>query len=250
MATAEKPIDVPWPVSSFPGASPQESAGRLINVYAEPLGSQQPAVPGLPAKSKIVWRRSPGMSQHAITAQSGYRGGLIVNNLSYEIFSGQALTVDANGVVNVLGALTGTQGVSIARNNAAAPNIIAVDLGNGAFRLDTGGAPIAFNAGGILPQAKCVCFQDGYLFFGIADRRVFATGINNLTVNALTFVSVQAKSSDNLMRIIPFGGLLFIFCTSATEVWQDTAQPSPGFPYSRLVVLEYGLAQENAIAGF
>lgn len=250
MATAPKPVDVPWPVSSFPGANPQESAGRLINVYAEPLGSAKPAQPGIPQKTDIVWRRSPGMSQHAITAQSGYRGGLIVNNLAYEIFSGQALTVDINGVVAVLGALAGTKGVSIARNNAAAPNIIAIDIDNGAFRLDTGGAPAAFNAGGVLPQTKCVCFQDGYLFFGVADRRVFATGLNSLVVNALTVTTVQAKSSDFLMRVIPFGGLLFIFCTSATEVWQDTSQPAPGFPYSRLVVLEYGLAQENAIAGF
>jgi hypothetical protein len=250
MATAIAPTLIPWPTSSFPGASPDESAGRLINVYAEPLGSVRPAQAGLPVKGDIVWRRSPGLSQHAITAQTGYRGGLIVANLSYELFNNEALTVDTNGTVALLGALAGTKGVSLARNNAGAPNIIAVDIDNGAFRLDTGGAPAAYNGAGILPQPKCVCFQDGYLFFGIGDRRVFATGLNNLTVNALTFVSVQAKSSDNLMRVIPFGGLLFIFCTSATEVWQDTAQAAPGFPYSRLVVLEYGLAQENAIGGF
>jgi hypothetical protein len=245
-----KPTQVPWATSSFPGATSQESAGRLINVYAEPMGSQKPAVPGIAPKTDVVWRRCPGFTLHATTAQSGYRGGLIVGNLSYEIFNNEALTVDSAGTVVLLGALAGTKGISIARNNAGAPNIIAVDIDNGAFRLDTGGAPAAFNAGGILPQPKSVCFQDGYLFFGIADRRVFATGINNLTVNALTFVSVQAKSSDTLMRTIPFSGLLWIFCSSATEVWQDTAQPSPGFPYSRLVVLEYGLIQENAIGGF
>lgn len=250
MATGSKPLDIPWPTSTFPGASNQESAGRLINVYAEPLGSQRPAQPGIAPKSDVIWRRSPGLTQFATTAQTGYRGGLQVAGASYDIFSNQAVVMDANGNVIVLGTLLGTKGISIARNNAASPNIIVVDIDNGAYRLDTGGAPTTYNAGGILPQPKCVCFQDGYLFFGLGDRRVFATGLNALTMNALTFVSVQAKSSDSLMRLIPFGGVLFVFCTSATEVWKDTAQPAPGFPYSRMVVLEYGLAQENAIAGW
>jgi hypothetical protein len=249
MATGDAPVEIPWPTSSFPGADPQEGAGRLINVYAEPLGSTKPAQAGIPVKGDIVWRSGPGLSIHAITAQTGYRGGLIVANLSYEVFAAQALTADINGVVALLGVLPGTRGVSIARNNAGSPNVIAVDIDNGAFRLD-GGAVVAYNAAGILPQPKSVCFQDGYLIFGIADRRVFATDINALTMNALCFTTVQAKSSDTLMRTIAFSGLLFVFCSSATEVWQDTAQPYPAFPYSRLVVMEFGLIQENAIAGF
>lgn len=241
MATG-KPVNIPWPLSSFPGANSQESAGRLINVYAEPLDKDGPL--------KIVWRRSPGLSQLALTGFTGYRGGLNVSGTSYEIWSGQAATVDALGTIAPKGPLPGTRGVSIARNNASPPNVIAVDLDNGAYRLDPAGPPTSYNAGGILPQPKAVCFQDGYLFFLIADRRVFATDLNALTMNALTFVRVDAKSSDIGMRVIPFSGLLFIFCTSATEVYQDTANPAPGFPYSRLQVLEYGLVQENAIAGF
>jgi hypothetical protein len=68
-----KPSPIPFPLSSFPGANPQESAGRLINCYAEPLG--EPAKPSAPASQ--VWRGSAGLSQHALTAQAGYRGGLL-----------------------------------------------------------------------------------------------------------------------------------------------------------------------------
>jgi hypothetical protein len=248
MATGD-PIPIPFPLSSFPGANTQESAGRLINCTAEPLGeAQNPSGP-----APTVWRRQPGLSLHAVTAQTGYRGGLIVNNLSYEAFSGQALTVDPNGIVNVLGAFPGTKKISIARNlrtGVNSPDVVAVDLDNGAYSLNTGGVPALYTGGGVLPQPKAVCFQDGYLFFLIGDGRIFASGINALTQNALTFTTMQAKPSTVPMRVIPFSGLVWAFSSAGCERYQDVANVAPNFPYARLDILEWGLVQENAIAGF
>jgi hypothetical protein len=242
-----KPVPIPFPLSSFPGANPQEGAGRLIGCYAEPLG--EPSKPSAPAPQ--VWRGSAGLTRHANTAQSGYRGGLLVNNLSYEVFLNTALTVDAAGNVNVLGAFPGTKKVSIARDQAS-PNadVVAVDVDNGAYQLSGGGAPVAYNGGGILPQPDSVCFQDTYFFFTIADGRVFASGQNALTQNALTFITCQAKADVTLLRGIAFSGLLFLFTTGSCEVWQDAANPAPAFPYARYTVLEFGLVQSAAIAGW
>ena len=241
-----RPSPIPFPLSSFPGANPQEGAGRLINCYAEPLG--EPAKPSAPAQQ--VWRGSAGLSQHAITAQAGYRGGLLVKNLSYEVFLNTALTVDAAGVVSVLGAFPGAKKVSIARNQVANPDVVAVDVDNGAFQLSTGGAPAAYNGGGVLPQPNSICFQDGYFFFTIADGRVFATALNSLAMNALTFITCQAKADVTLLRAIPFSGVLLFFTTGSCEVWQDAANVTPAFPYARLTVLEFGLVQSAAIAGW
>ncbi len=245
------PTDIPFPLSSFPGAHPQESAGRVINAYSEPLGD--PSMPTGPAKA--VWRRAPGLTFFAATAQSGYRGGLIVNNLSYEIWANEAATVTSAGAVSLLGALTGTKKVSIARNlDGAGADVVVVDVDNGAFVVQAAGVPsappTAYNGGGALPQPNSVCFQDGFFFFTIGDNRVFASGINALTQNANTFTTVTAKSTASLLRGIAYSGMLFLFTTASCEVWQDTAQPAPGFPYSRLVVLEFGLIQQAAIAGF
>ena len=237
------PVDIPFPLSTFPGSTPQESAGRLINCTAEPLG------PGAPAKA--AYHRQPGLSPFAVTGQAGYRGGLIVGNTSYEIYSGQAITVDVNGVVTVLSGLAGTKKVSIARDQAASPHVVVVDLDNGAFaNTGGGGAFAAYNGGGNLPQPNSVTFQDGYFFFGIADNRVFASGINALTQNTQTFITLQAKADVTGQRVIAFSGLLFGFTSGHCEAWQDTAQPSPAFPYSRLQVIPWGLVQPNAIAGF
>lgn len=242
----QRPAEIPFPLSSFPGANPQEGAGRLINCYAEPLG--EPAKRSAPAPQ--VWRGSAGLSQHAATGQTTYRGGLIVNNLAYEVYATNVVTVDVAGAVNVLGTMLGTKMVSIARNQAGAPDVVAVDIDNGAFKLSGGGAPVAYNGGGNLPQPNSVAFQDSYFFFTIADGRVFASGQNALTQNALTTITIQSKADVTLLRGVPFSGLMLFFTTGSCEAWQDAAIAAPGFPYAKLSVIEHGLLQLTAIAGF
>lgn len=244
-----QPVPIPFPLSSFPGANPQEGAGRLINCYAEPLG--EPAKPSAPAQQ--VWRGTAGLSQHnnAATGQTGYRGGLLVKNLSYEIFKNTACTVDTNGTVTVLGSFPGTKLVTIARDLAATPDVVAVDLDNGAYQLSTGGAPTAYNGGGNLPQPNSVSNQDGYFFFTIGDNRVFASPLNALgTINALTTITISEKADVTLLRGIPFSGVMFFFTTGHCSVWYDAANAAPAFPYARQTVLETGLIQSAAIAGW
>lgn len=244
-----KPVPIPFPLSSFPGANPQEGAGRLINCYAEPLG--EASRPSGPAAQ--VWRGTAGLSQHAITAETNYRSGLLVKNLAYEVFATNVITVDVAGDVSVLGNMAGAKKVSIARNQAATPDVVAVDVDNGAYALTTAGVPSAptfYNGGGNLPQPNSVSFQDGYFFFTIGDCRVFASGINALTQNALTFITIQLKSDVILLRGIPWAGYMLFFSSGHFEIWQDAANAAPAFPYARVSGVEIGLIQSAAIAGW
>jgi hypothetical protein len=367
------PAPIPYPLSTFPGANPQDAGGRLINTHAEPLtDAKNPTGP-----AKWVYRRSPGLTQHAPTAQVGYRGGLIVKNLSYEAWANDVKTVDVNGALIDLGNLPGTKKVSIARNNASNPDVVAVDIDNGAFILNTtavanasivttiagasfvnadtvsllfanssvsgfpilivytlvggaetattiatglknlinanatlaaagvtavsalgvltisqpgaignstqlfpaitgtgsetiafnpatgvmaggdgtpgiifAGAPLAYNGGGGLPQPNSIAFQDGYFFFTVANGQVFATALNSLSLNGLTFVNVLGRQDVTLLRAIAYSGVLLLFTTGSCEIFQDAAIPAPNFPYSRILVLDFGLVQANAIAGW
>jgi hypothetical protein len=63
---------------------------------------------------------------------------------------------------------------------------------------------------------------------------VFASGLNALTQNALTFITIQAKADVTLLRGIPFSGLMLFFTTGHFEVWQDAANAAPAFPYARV----------------
>jgi hypothetical protein len=246
---AQSEVEIPFPLSSFPGMTPQESAGRLINCHAEPLGPNGP--------SKAAYHRSPGLTQfgNAVTGNSGYRGGLIVGGEAFETWSGNASIMDSGGNVTSLGALPGTLKVSIARNqNGAGADVVACDIGNGPFVLQAAGVPSSpptVLAVSTLPTPKSVCFQDGYFHFLSANGTLFASPINALTpFNSLTFVVLTAKSDVIGQRAIAFSGLIWAFTSGHCEVFQDTAQPFPAYPYSRQVVVNWGLLQENAIAGF
>lgn len=121
--------------------------------------------------------------------------------------------------------------------------------GQGTFGAFTG-SPTLFNGNGNLPEPNSVCFQDGYFFFTIRAGQIYASSINGLTIGALAFITVQAKADVQLLRGIAFSGLLLAFTTGSCEVWQDAAIPAPAFPYSRIGVLETGLIQASAIAGW
>jgi hypothetical protein len=192
----QEPTPIRWPLSSFPGASTQESAGRLYNCYAETLDDG----PVKSGPSGAVWRRSAGLSQqnNVATGQSGgYRGGLIVGNLSYEVFPNSALTVDVSGNIALPGGtVSGTKKVSIARNQRttgglSTPDIVICDPDNGpSANTGGGGAFAAYSIGAGLGQANSVAFQDGYFFFGLFNSQVFASNLNSLTVNALSNITL------------------------------------------------------------
>ena len=73
---------IPFPLSSSPGATPQESAGRLINCYAEPLGkvieSDKKTAP-----PPVVWRKCPGLALFGTSGQTGFREAILVDNTLY-----------------------------------------------------------------------------------------------------------------------------------------------------------------------
>jgi hypothetical protein len=113
-------------------------------------------------------------------------------------------------------------------------------------------APVALSLGASgFPAPTSVTFQDGFFHFLAANCKLFASPINALSpFNSQTFVVLQSAADVTGQRIIAFSGLLWAFTTGTCEVYQDTAQPFPAYPYSRLVVLPFGLLQPNAIAGF
>lgn len=241
-----KPVPIPWPRSTFPGASAQESAGRLINCYSEALGDPQ----FYTGPAQQVWRRSPGLTQFAVTGFTGYRGAILVNNLLFVAVLNRVITCDSAGTIVNVGALAGTKRVTWARNlTSPTPDIQCVDPDNGAFAVTTGSVA-SFNGAGNLPAPNSVCSQDAYFFWGIGDNRIFAAGPNSTVVNTQTFTTANSRSTGTLSRVVPYRGLLFVFCTTFIEVYSDTANAAPAFPYTRLAVVDRGLLGPNAIAGF
>lgn len=237
-------IPIPFPLSSSPGASTQESAGRLINCYAEPLGKDIGAKKGM-APPVAVWRKVPGLSLFATSTQTGFRGGLLVGSALYTAWSGKAATYTSGGVEAVLtGTLNGTEKVFWARNNKTpTPDVVCVAPGTGGFIVTTS-AVSSWSAAG---APNSVSFMDSYFLLTYGDGTIQASDQNATTINTLNKTTAQSKPGG-LTRGLPFNGQFYAFGPAFGEVYNDTANAT-GFPFSRSYVLQRGLIGPYAVAG-
>lgn len=230
---------ITFPVSSSPGAKPQESAGRLVNCFAEKAGDG--------ARFPVIWKRCAGLRQVVdIADHSHLRGAILVNTTLVPVMDSRVYSVTRSGATwtaTNLGELAGTDPVTIAKNNAATPNIVAVTTA-GAFNLFTGSAPSNF-ADADLPQPNSVAEIDGYLIFTIGDGRIFATGLNSVSVATNSFTTEQGLA---LRRGVTFRGEFFAFGDKWCGVYHDAAT-SP-FPLERKFVIPRGIAGTHAVAGW
>lgn len=239
-------VHIPFPLSSSPGASPQESAGRLINCYAEPLGKDVNADKKVKPPA-AVWRKCAGLSLFGKSAQTGFRGAISVGNALFAAWSGKVSMFNSSGAETALtGNLNGTDKVFFARNNKSpSPDIVAVSPGNGAFSVSTS-AVINF-ADPNIGAPNCVCFMDGYFIFSYGDGTLQASAENDVTINTLDKTKAQSRPGG-LTRVVQFNGQLIALGPAFGEVYSDTANAT-GFPFSRSYVLQRGIIGPYALAG-
>ena len=237
-------LPIPFPLSSSPGGSSQEGAGRLINCLAEPLGKVIEAAKKF-APPPAVWRKSPGLSLFAASGQTGFRGKILVNSTLYAAWSGKVSSFTSLGVETLLtGALTGTEKVFFARNNkVGSPDVVCVAPGTGMFTVST----TAVTSLGTWGAPNSVCFMDGYFIGSYGDGTLQASDLNDITINALNKTKAQSKPGG-LTRCLMFNGQLVALGPAFGEVYSNTAQPT-GFPFTRSYVLQRGLLGPYAIAG-
>lgn len=238
-------VPIPFPLSSSPGASSQESAGRLINCYAEPLGKDVNADKHF-RPPVVVWRKSPGLSLFAASANTGFRGQLLVAGTLYAAWANKVSRFTSGGVETTLsGTLTGTEKVFFARNNKSTPDVVCVAPGTGAFAV-TSSAVSSFADTDV--GAPCdVGFMDSFFIFVYGNGQLQASGQNDVTINTLDRTTAQSKPGG-LTRGIPFNGQFVALGPAFGEVYANTANAT-GFPFTRSYVLQRGLIGPYAIAG-
>jgi hypothetical protein len=235
-----KPVDIAFPTVSEDADKPNISAGRIINGILEQAQN-----------GDVLRLRAPGLKR-LITPAGTYtkcRGMIDANGSTLlAVYDGFVEAITGSGAsATTLGPLAGDDIVTLARNNAATPDVVCVSPQEGAFELSSGGAPVSYTDPDV-GSPLSVCFGDGYFFFVYGDGSCIASGINTTAINALD-VATAESSPDGLLRGVFFRGQLFLMGPSTIEVWQNTAEPT-GFPFSRATVIQRGLAGTNAVAGW
>lgn len=230
----------PIPKSSTPGARAGEGEGRLFNCYSTVEGDRS------------YVRRTAGLAQLVATGKTGIRGLLDVNGVLYVVYTGSVVTVSGSTVTTLTGSITGSDGVTIARNNkvtggASTPDIVAVREGGGAYVL-TSSAVSAYPDADLPTTVNSVTFLEGFFLFSVPDGRVFASELNSTDINALSFATAEARA-DGLRRIIVRGNISYAMGGTTIEPWKNVGT-SP-FPLQRSpTVMQVGLLTTMAVAGF
>jgi hypothetical protein len=183
----------------------------------------------------------------ADSAESGFRGGLLVGSALYAAWSGKASTFDSSGTETVLsGTLNGTEKVFWARNNKSpTPDVVCVAPGTGAFSV-TSSAVSSF-ADTDVGTPNSVFDMDGYFIFTYGDGTLQASGLNDVTIATTDKTKEQAKPGG-LTRGLRFNGQAYAWGPTFGAVYSNTAQPV-GFPFTRSYVIQRGLLSPYAVAG-
>lgn len=230
-------VAISWPNTTAPGLKPSEGAGRLKNCYAEPMGNG--------ARDGHVLHRVPGLTAFGSSIRTGYRGGFIVANVLYAAYEGFLEKWSASGGVSAhVGVLNGTRKGFFASNNAATPDRVFVDPDGNIATFTPASVTSGFDAD--LPSVNSVTQLDGYFIFTTGSGQIWASGLNAVTVDALSFATDQ--TSGGLVRGITVGGRFIAFGNRAISVWTD-AGTSP-FPLAKVTTIPRGIAGPYCVSGF
>lgn len=233
-------VAIVFPISSAPGSQGQEGAGRLVNCRA--VKTEQGA------HAPFKWPRTAGLREKlTLTLNSHCRGMVLISSTLIHVLSNRVYAVSLSGsslISSDLGVLSGTDTVTIARNNASPPNVVAV-CNAGTFNLFPAAAPTAF-ADGDLPAVNSCESANGYLVFSTASGELWATDLNAVTVSSSSFV--ESELPNGLLRVIWYRDELFAFGPSGIKVYDETgATPFP-FQYKKIHI-PVGIIGTHAVAG-
>lgn len=237
-----KQAAIKFAANSSPGERSQLSGARLINAIVEKLGTEQ-----------VIVKRAPGLKKYStsIGSFSHCRGIVEVNDTTalivYNEYVERVSISTGSPVHTIMGLLPGSDLVTVAKNNAATPDIVCVSPISGPYVLSTTGAPSGYPDADVeFPNS--VCFLDGYFFFSYRTGKCIASGLNTTATNPLDF-AIMESNSGGMYRVVAFNESLYMCGPDGMEQWVNNANPT-GFPFSRSAVIPSGIAGTYAIAGF
>lgn len=232
--------EIQFPISTAPGLNPTESGGRLINCYAEkaPEGS----------RSKVLWRRAPGLVTAFSLIAGAHRGAVLVGSILYIVSGDKAYAVtSAYGVTQLTGTVPGTGPAQMARNMAATPDVLILHSA-GLSKINIGGASVADFSDPDLPATNSLCWIDGYFILTSEDGKAYQSGLNNTAFSSVDRTTAEADP-DGLYRAIALGSDLLLMGLVSIEFYSNAGNPT-GFAFNRGPVLPIGLKGRYAVAGW
>ncbi len=216
-----------------------EADGRLINLYAEPLGSEGKSEFALyPIDGLEAWATIPSASVVRVLLP------LVQDSRLYGVAGRDVFAIDASGAVDVFGGIIADGFTTMAANRRSSSPQIALTADGSNYLITNGIAQTIADAD--LPPANSVVEINNYFVWTIADGRFFASALGDgSTIDPLSFAEAESKS-DRLVRAYTFNRQLILFGTSTTEFWTDDG--GVNFPFVRESANEVGCLAPASVA--
>ncbi len=206
-------VAINFGISSNPARDGSVSDARLINAFVERGGQD--------AKTPAPVYSTPGYKRfNSLDSPSGERGMIVVGDSIYTVIGTQVVKIGLDGSFVIIGGITGTDPVFMARNNRTIPQVGIV--ANGQFFIAEG-TSFAQVTDPDVGSPNGLISIDGYFVLSQDSGKFIWTDQNDgNTINALNFATAESDP-DGLTRPFVYGNSdLALFGTETIEIWRNT----------------------------
>lgn len=222
---------------SSPGRHGFDDGPRHINGFLEEVPEGEPAFPFYATEGLTRFTTIAGGS-------GGCRGLVGTDSFLFAVVGTQVVRIDITGSESVLGAIPGTDDVSMAANGAT-PEQIAVVADAGKYRIESNA--ITRIADPDLPPANAVTVLDQRAVYAIPDGRFFWSDIDAVqNIDALSFATAEG-APDGLVTCFAHRLDLYLPGTTTTEIWRSTGDADAPFARVSGGYLPHGCAASKSI---
>ena len=226
-------------VSLF-GKSTNVTSQERLNCYIE-------FQPGDDRAVKAIFG-TPGLDLFTSFGDTPIRGMYVRDDLLYLVHRGTLWSVNNAGVKTSLGLLNTTSGRVYLTDNGA--QLMLTD-GTDGYTYTYATATFAQITDSDYPGASTNGWMDGYFIINRpGTQRFYVSAINDATSwDALDFASAESNP-DDLVRVFPDNGKLYLFGQSSTEFWVNAGNQD--FPFVKISggSIEYGCASPASVCKY
>lgn len=224
-------VDYPAVGASYQSPSLPASAQRLVNMWPEAVQN------GL---VNVAAHQFPGLKRQLSGSAGEFdRGGHVFQGQLYQVDGAQLYLVSSGYVRTPIGAIAGTDRVSIADNGTV---MVIVTGGDGEYTYD--GTTFAATSLGQNPTN--VEYLNAQFFYDDDDGRVGVSSIGGTTVPAGNYFTPESNP-DSLVRSYIFNQYIYVGSESSFEPWQPATGLPPVERMNGAIIESTGLAGRNAI---
>ena len=212
------------------------STQRAVNI--------EPIVLEAASLTKFRMRQTPGLTSFA-TVTGAPRGALAMGDYLYVVQGGYLSQINSSGTVTELGAIAGSDRVSMAANG----RYVVVVNGTEGYYYDATGASFAQITDADYEPADIVSYLDGYfVFHATATDNLFISGLNTPLTYDATDVQAKGGTPDLLVTFVPINGDLLLLGGKNGRFWRNVGNPDYPFQNLEGSELQRGCPAKHSVA--